>query len=175
MRYICLLRGVNVGGNRKVSMAELKRVFTNMGFTDVSSYINSGNIIFSSSAKPDAKILQANVEKYFGFDLDLLILSTKQMVAIAEAIPKNWTNDVEQKSDVLYLFPDVDTSEVIDKIGYRPEFETIQYVSSALITNISRKNQTKSSLLKLMGTPFYKQITIRNINTARKLAELMNL
>ncbi|MFZ1802011.1 MAG: hypothetical protein WAU03_03820 [Candidatus Saccharimonas aalborgensis] len=73
----------------------------------------------------------------------------------------------------MYLFPDIDSPDVMNRIGYRPEFETIHYVPGALITNVSRQNQSKSSLLKLVGTPLYLRMTIRNVNTVRRLAELV--
>ena len=52
MKYVALLRGVNAGGNRKVPMAELRETFADMDFSDISTYINSGNVIFSSAVLP---------------------------------------------------------------------------------------------------------------------------
>lgn len=170
--YVALLRGINVGGSRRVPMATLRELFSDMGFSDIVTYINSGNIIFSSPKKPDAASIQMALEKHFGFDLDVLVLSAEQVTAIAEAIPAQWQNNKEQKSDVIYLFSDVDSPDIIENIRYRPEFETIHYVPGALITNVTRENQPKSSLVKLIGTPLYRRMTIRNVITARKLAEL---
>ena len=81
--------------------------------------------------------------------------------------------DVIKQSDVLFLFPDIDSPDIVGGIGYRPEFETIHYVSGALISNGTRENRPKSSLVKLIGTPLYRRMTIRNVTTARKLAELV--
>ncbi len=173
MKYVLLLRGINVGIGRRVPMAELRRLFTEMGFSDVITYINSGNVIFSSEEKPDPVKVQTHLEAYFGFNLDLLILGAESVRRIAETIPETWLNDKEQKSDVLYLFGDVDEPDLVKQIGYRPEFETILYTQGALITNVTRKNQPKSSILKIMGTPLYQRMTVRNVTTARKLAELV--
>ncbi|QQS21871.1 DUF1697 domain-containing protein [Candidatus Saccharibacteria bacterium] len=173
MKYVVLLRGINVGGNRKVPMADLRAVFEGMGFADVVTYINSGNVVFSAQTAPVASAIKARLEKAFGFDIDTLVLSQAEVVSVAKAIPDEWLNDAEQKSDVLYLFADIDSSDIMSSIGFRPEFETIHYVPGALITNVSRKYQSKSSLLKLVGTPLYRRMTIRNVTTARKLAELV--
>ena len=173
MKHVALLRGINVGGNRRVPMADLRAVFADMGFTDVSSYINSGNVIFSADTEPNSAEIERVLNSRFGFAIETLVLSAAKVIAVAEAIPSEWLNDSEQKSDVLFLFPDVDSSDVLDNIGYRPEFETIHYVPGALITNVSRQNQSKSSLLKLVGTPLYLRMTIRNVNTVRRLAELV--
>jgi uncharacterized protein (DUF1697 family) len=173
MKHVALLRGINVGGNRRVPMADLRAVFADMGFTDVSSYINSGNVIFSADTEPNSAEIERVLNSRFGFAIETLVLSAAKVIAVAEAIPSEWLNDSEQKSDVLFLFPDVDSSDVLDNIGYRPEFETIYYVPGALITNVLRQNQPKSSLVKLIGTPLYRRMTIRNITTARKLAALV--
>lgn len=174
MKYVALLRGINVGGNRKVPMAELRQIFEDLGFTDVSTYINSGNVIFSSEIAPDAAKIEAAIGNHFGFSVDTLVLSAVQLTSVANAIPGEWLNDTEQKSDVLYLFADVDSPDIVDHVGYRPESETIHYIPGSLITNVTRKNQPKSSIMKIMGTPLYKRMTVRNVTTARKLAELIS-
>lgn len=179
MKYVVLVRGINVGGNNKVPKAEFQKVLETAGFQNVLIYLNSGNAIGESKTKPDARKIQAALEAHFGFAIPTLVLSAAKVQAIAAAIPKNWTNDAPrpdksgQKSDVLYLFEEVDTPDIIKQLSYRPEIETLLYVDGAVLANVPRKNQTKYSLLKLMGTPLYKKMTIRNITTARKLAELV--
>lgn len=174
MRYICLLRGINVGGNHRVEMSRLKEVFENTGFTNIVTYINSGNIVFESKVKPNVNTLNKALEGEFGFKIPTLVIDENTVKAVADAIPPNWTNDTEQKSDVVYLFSDVDSPDVIKQLNYRPEYETILYVPGALLCNVLRKYQTRSSLLKVVGTPLYWSMTIRNVNTARKLAQLVS-
>lgn len=180
MKYVALLRGINVGGNHRVPKAELQQVLEELGFQDVVIYINSGNAIFASGKKPQASDVQSALEKHFGFDIPTLVLSGDKVKKIAAAIPDEWTNDVPkpdksgQKSDVLYLFDEANTSDILKKMTYRPEVETMIYVDGAVLANITRANQTKSSLLRVVGTPLYRQMTIRNVTTARKLAELVD-
>ena len=178
MKYVALLRGINVGGNHPVPKVEFKKVLEDMGFTEVVIYINSGNAIFTSDHEPKTADVQAALEKRFGFTIPTIVLPAKKICAIAEAIPKDWTNDAPkpdksgQKSDVLYLFGEVNAPDIIEKLGYNPEVETMLYIDGAVITNITRKNQSKGSLQKILGSGVYKQVTIRNIATAKKLAEL---
>ncbi len=180
MKYVALLRGINVGGNNRVPNAELKAVLESLGFQDVIIYINSGNAVFFSDKEPRASEVQAALEQHFGFAIPTLVLSGKKIQTIAAAIPSGWTNDTPkpdksgQKSDVMYLFDDINASDVLEKLGHKPEVETMIYVDGAVVANISRKNQTKYSLLRIVGTPLYKQMTIRNITTAKKLAELVS-
>lgn len=180
MKYVALLRGINVGGSHPVPKAEFQKVLESLGFQDVLIYINSGNAVFASDREPQAREVQAALENRFGFGIPTLILPGEKIRAIAAAIPPAWTNDSPkpdksgQKSDVLYLFDDANTPEIIQKLGHRPEIETMIYVDGAVLANIARAKQSKYSLLKMMGTPLYKQMTIRNIATAKKLAELVS-
>lgn len=175
MKYVLLLRGINVGGNNRVEMSRLKLLLEGLGYTNVRTHINSGNAIFEASVAPDVAKIQSQLNKEFGFEIPTLVLPGKDIVRIAKAIPDEWTNDyTDQKSDVLYLFKDANTPEVLDIIGAKPEIETFMYVDGAVLANISRKNQSKGSLQKIVGTKLYKQVTIRNSRTARKLAELVS-
>jgi uncharacterized protein (DUF1697 family) len=179
MKYVALLRGVNVGGNHRVPKAEFQKVLEDLGFKEIIIYINSGNAVFTSENEPKQSEVQAALEKYFGFNIPTLLLSSERIQAIAAAIPPDWTNDtptpdkVGQKSDVLYLFDDINTPAILENLGYNPENETMIYVDGAVLANITRKNQSRYSLLRIMGTPLYRQMTIRNITTAKKLAELV--
>ncbi len=179
MKYVALLRGINVGGNHRVPKAEFKAVLERLGFQDVEIYINSGNAVFSSDNEPGAHDVQAALEAHFGFDIPTLILTGEKIQAIAAAIPADWTNDTPkpdksgQKSDVLYLFDEANAPDVLEKIGYKPDTETMIYIDGAVLANVSRANQSKYSVLRIVGTPLYRQMTIRNIATAKKLAELV--
>jgi uncharacterized protein (DUF1697 family) len=179
VKYVALLRGVNVGGNHRVPKAEFQAVLEGLGFRDVVTYINSGNAVFTSDHEPLGSEVQSALEEYFGFDIPTLVLPSEKIRAIAASIPLEWTNDAPkpdksgQKSDVLYLFDDINAPDIIQKLGHRPEVETMIYVDGAVLANITRVNQTKYSLLRIVGTPLYRQMTIRNITTAKKLAQLV--
>ena len=172
MIYIALLRGINVGGNCRVEMSRLKTLFENLGFTEVRTYINSGNVIFSSDQKDQHKLCQ-EVEKAiageFGFAVPIIIKSASQLKTIAEAIPKEAQNNTEMKCDVLFLWDEVDSPNSLKDLDLREGIDEVQYVPGALIWMVSREDINKSRLLKIVGTPFYKKVTIRNCNTVRKL------
>lgn len=180
MRYAVLLRGVNVGGNHRVPKEDFKQVLERLGYRDVMIYINSGNAVFTSDIAPSTRPVQAALEKHFGFVIPTLVLSGDKVRAIAAAIPPEWTNDAPrpdksgQKSDVLYLFDEINTPSVLEKFGYKPEIETMCYVDGAVLANVTRKNQSRGSLQKLVGTKLYQSVTVRNITTAKKLAELVD-
>lgn len=180
MKYVALVRGINVGGNHRVPKAEFKTVLENLGFRDVLIYLNSGNAVFSSQYEPSARDVRTALESHFGFQIPTLVLSASKIKAIASAIPTDWTNDAPkpdksgQKSDVLYLFDEINSPNIIEKLGHKPDIEIMKYVDGAVITNVTRLNQGKGSLQRLVGTKLYGSVTIRNINTAKRLAELVS-
>jgi uncharacterized protein (DUF1697 family) len=177
MIYVMLLRGINAGGARRVEMARLKIVLEQSGLGNVETYINSGNVIFASRKAPAQEKIDAALAAEFGFDIPTLIISSDDFLRIADAIPHEWGNDYDLKngwkSDVAYLFPAVDDTEILTAMGYQPEVETLIYEKGAVLSNLSRKNQPKSSLARLIGKPLYRQMTVRNVTTARKLAEMV--
>lgn len=172
MKYIALLRGINVGGNHKVGMKKLKAFFESLGYTNVATYINSGNVIFESKTnqKHIASELLNKLKKEFGFDIPTLIKTAKEMKKIANAIPKSWKNDQNQRTDVAYLFPEIDSKNTIDDLPIKKELADIRYVKGAIYWNVKRKDVIKSHLTKIIGHPLYRSMTIRNVNTARYLA-----
>lgn len=176
MRYVALLRGVNVGVSKRLDMKDLKAAFEQAGMTSVRTYINSGNVIFSDAAEDPvalARLLEGFIEEHFGFGVDLLVLDVDGMRTVVGAIPPDWTNDQAMKCDVLFLWRNVDSPAVLDGIDFDPRMEDVRYVPGAIIRRVDRPNAGRSALLRLVGTPLYRQLTIRNCNSARKLLELM--
>ena len=174
--YVALLRGINVGGNTKVEMIKLKALFERMKFTNVSTYINSGNVIFSTDQTREtlASHIEASIEKDFGIPIRVVVRDAKQITNIVAKVPESWTNDVEQKTDVIFLWKEVDSPNVLKEILTNPEVDTLSYIDSAVIWHIDRAHYTQSAMHKFIGTPIYKQMTARNINTVRKLKQLMD-
>ncbi|MFE4263526.1 DUF1697 domain-containing protein [Streptomyces sp. NPDC056883] len=89
--YAALLRGINVGGNRKVPMAELRQVLGGLGHEGVQTYLQSGNAVFTSASgkAPDAlaRELEAAIEAHFGFRVPCLVVDGAYLRAVADACP----------------------------------------------------------------------------------------
>lgn len=175
MIYVALLRGINVGGNAKVEMPRLKKVFESLGCKDVVTYINSGNVIFSDEqlAKELVPLIEQAINKELGLNIRVVLRDQANIQMICKEIPDSWTNDDKQKSDVMFLWEEIDTPDIMKKVAHKPELETVRYLPGALIWNIDRENVTRGSSIKLIKTDLYKNMTIRNINTVRKLSTLM--
>ena len=176
MVYVALLRGINVGGKNKVDMKQLKAVFEDAGMKSVRTYINSGNVIFSSSIRSRARLaslFEEEIAQRFGFKVEVVVRDIKSMRAVVKAIPSKWTNDDKMKCDVMFLWSDVNRPSVLKELKIKPEMEDVKYESGAIIWRVDRGNVTRSGMMKLVGTPLYKRMTIRNCNTTRKLLDLM--
>jgi uncharacterized protein (DUF1697 family) len=141
--YVALLRGVNVGGRGKVDMRELRRQFEKLGCSDVSTYINSGNVIFRD--RRAASTLTHELEKVLG--RRVAVRSLAQMQALCGRIPGDWVNDTEQKTDVGFALDE----------------------PRELLWHALRKD-----LAPREGPEWDVEVTARNVNTTRKLLELMN-
>jgi len=176
MKYIALLRGINVGGNRKVEMKRLKNFFESLDYANVATYLNSGNVKFESDTKQETlqKEIPKKLKKEFGFEIQTLIKNEKEVKRIANSIPKNWENDSEQKTDIAYLFPEIDPKKTIDELPIKKEFIDIRYVNGAIIWHVKKKEYNKSHLNKIISTKQYQLMTVRNVNTARFLARNKN-
>src|SRR5579862_9205844 len=90
MKYVALLRGINVGGNKKVPMVELKKVFEDSGFSDVRTLLNSGNVVFSSTEK-DVRVLtdkiEIRLEKEFTFHISVIVRTSDAIQSLVESDP----------------------------------------------------------------------------------------
>lgn len=178
MVYVALLRGINVGGNNKIAMQQLRVAFEQVGMQSVTTYINSGNVIFvdtSHQPKELVKKLEAIIEKTFGFAIKVLVRDINNIQAIVNALPELWKNDSTMKCDVMFLWEAVANPTVIKQLTIKPEIDNVRYVAGALIWGVDRKNVTRSGIMKLVGTDLYRHMTIRNCNTARKLLERMHM
>jgi uncharacterized protein (DUF1697 family) len=82
-------------------------------------------------------------------------------------------NDSEQRTDVMFLWNNIDDKDILKKIIIKPAIENVRYIDGALVWNIGRQNVTQGGGIKLIKTDLYKHLTIRNINTVRKLKEIM--
>jgi len=176
MIYVALLRGINVGGQNKMAMPRLRRTFEEVGLTDVTTYINSGNVIFKDSRRKPATIISAlekAIEQDFGLQIKVLIRDLAAIRKTIKALPDNWTNDNSMKCDVMFLWDGFDRKDILDDLKIKPDIEDVVYVPGAIIWRVDRPNVTRSGMIKLIGTDLYKGMTIRNCNTVRKLAELM--
>ena len=175
--YLVLLRGINVGGKNIIKMDELKKLFEKMGFKDVKTYIQSGNILFKDYENDKIKLRKKIEKKLFeelNIKINILVLLLSDIKNILNSIPPGFGEENEKfKYDVIFLI------ELLTKNDFKKELKTKEngdeiyegqevFYIKRLIEKLSG-----SFLEKIIKTPMWQNITIRNLNTTRKLYELM--
>ena len=175
MIYLSLLRGINVGGKNKVEMARLKKLFESIGFGEVRTYINSGNVIFvdDRGATNLRTLIEKAIVNEFGFSVRVLLRDLDSMVSVAKAIPASWKEDATMRCYVMFLWAEVDKRNVLKRLTVKEGIDDVKYVSGAVIWRADRDKLTRSGMMKLTSDELYKQMTIRNCNTVRKLTDMM--
>jgi uncharacterized protein (DUF1697 family) len=175
--FVALLRGINVGGNAKVQMSKLKSEFESLGYINVQTYINSGNIVFQTNESDCSKItntIEQQITKAFGFSIRVAIRDINNIQLLCKEIPAEWINNSETKTDVLFLWEEFNNKDVLGEIGFNQKVDRLLYLQGCVVWHIDRKDYSKSGMRKFIGTKIYKNMTARNINTVRKLGEVMN-
>lgn len=178
-RYIALLRGINVGGKNPVSMKELQKLLQKDGFSDVVTYINSGNIIFSSELC-DKDIIKTRCEtlffEHFGFFISFMIIKTDELIDSLKNAPEWWDKDKESKHNALFVIPPATVNEIIAEVGEaKPEYENVGTYGNVIFWSAPLKTFSRTRWSKIVGKSAYDMVTIRNSNTVKKLAELCKL
>src|SRR5712691_7860359 len=130
MTYVAFLRGVNVGGKGIVSMAAIKEALVDLGLSDVRTYINSGNVIFSTRAS-NAQQVTARIEKaleqHTGMAIKVLVMDHKTLKGIVDAIPRNWVDDKTMRTYVLLLWKELDDRRILDRLPIKPDVDELRY------------------------------------------------
>lgn len=171
MVFVALLRGINVGGHNSIDMKQLKQTFLRAGMTHVSTYINSGNVVFVCHDLEEKEIqhkLENAIKKDFSLYIRVLLLNEIDYQNIKNHLPSYWINDTTMKADVMFLWTPASESDFIKK-----DVDEIILLDKAILWKVDRINQTKSGQMKLVGSKLYAQMTIRNVNTFRKIDELI--
>ena len=176
--YVILLRGINVGGKNKIPMTELKLCLEERGFENVSTYINSGNVLLESNLSSEQITDQIEEMLPIKFSLDnslikVLALSHDNLQAVIGHAPGGFGAEPSKyHSDVIFLmgitpeeaWPVFSPKEGVDRIWPGKGVIYSQRLSSLRV---------KSRLSKIIGTPAYKNMTIRSWSTTTKMLEIL--
>ena len=179
MRYVVLLRGINVGGKNIVPMAGLRTSLEEMGFSNVSTYIASGNVILESDKSADEIKVQLEKALPERFELDddlikVLVLTRTQLQAIVDNKPEGFGEQPEKyHSDALFLMG-IDSASVMPLLNPREGVDKVWSGDGVIYSQRLSSQRTKSRLNAIMALPAYKSMTIRNWNTTTKVLELLN-
>jgi uncharacterized protein (DUF1697 family) len=178
MKYVVLLRGINVGGKNQIPMISLKKCLKELGFRNVSTYIASGNVILESDKTADkikARLEQALPECFKLDDeiVKVLVLTRDQIQSVIDNKPEGFGEQPgKYHSDVIFLIG-IGSAQAMSVFDPREGVDTIWPGEGVIYSQRLSSQRTKSRLRRIMATPVYKSMTIRNWSTATQLLDLL--
>lgn len=176
--YVVLVRGINVGGKNKVPMAALKKCLEELGFSDVVTYIASGNVIVKSRKTPVLikALIEKALPKYFALDSELvkvMVLSESQLGSVIKNKPRGFGEAPSlYHSDVIFLI-DITAAKAFAVFDPKEGVDRVWKGKGVIYSQRLSARRTQSRLSKIIASPAYKSMTIRNWNTTVKLFELL--
>ena len=175
-RYIAFLRGINVSGKNKIPMSELKVGFEELGLTVVKTYLNSGNIAFSSNKEWDfSSQLKAMIKDKFALDIPVFVMPKEELEDVLQNAPDWWGYENKEIYDnLIFIMPPATFTEVFDKIGApKAEFETIKNYKKTVFWSFSRTDYQKTNWWsRTAHAGIRNMLTIRTANTVRKIVQM---
>jgi uncharacterized protein (DUF1697 family) len=178
VKYVALLRGINVGGKTLIKMADLKKCVERLGFDDVSTYIASGNVFFESGERSTAKLetkIERALEQRFRRPVKVIVLNRTAYSRITKAIPKAWLRDASVRANVAFVGHGIDAKRVVRELEPDPAIEEVIAINGAILWATKRDALNRSVMRELIGGAAYKELTVRNLNTTLKLQEFLSL
>lgn len=176
-QYLVLLRGINVGGKNIIKMVDLKASFEEMGFSNVLTYIQSGNVLLQSEEKDKAVLttkIEKGLSKRFNFDAKVVVISQKELSTIVKSAPEGFGEEEKRfRYDVIFLKEPLTPKEAMHSVKVREGVDAAHSGKQALYFSRLISRASQSYLTKIIGMPVYQNMTIRNWNTTTKLLELM--
>jgi uncharacterized protein (DUF1697 family) len=176
-RCVALLRGINVGGKNLIKMPALKAAFEESGFENVSTYIQSGNVLFDSSdgsAPQLTKRIEGMLAAAFDYVPTVVVRNRRQMRAIVERAPKGFgVQPSKYLYDVVFLKEPLTSKAAMKHLSTNPAVDEAHAGTGVLYLSRLTARATSSRLNKIASSPIYSSVTIRNWNTTTKLLALM--
>ncbi|MDO4556538.1 MAG: DUF1697 domain-containing protein [Lachnospiraceae bacterium] len=177
-RYIAFLRGINISGKNKVPMAELKRGFERLDYTDVKTYLNSGNVAFSSDEVDLIKTIsriEEMIKNQFCLDIPVFVISKEEIEDILYHAPDWWGGESREIYDnLIFIMPPVTFKDVYNEIGEPKEgLEKIEKYKESVFWSFKRKEYQKTNWWsKTASANIASKLTIRTANTVRKIVSM---
>jgi uncharacterized protein (DUF1697 family) len=177
MKYVALLRAINVGGRNLMRMADVRACLEQCEFQRVSTYIQSGNILFDSDVS-DVPTLTSTIEKAFADTFShtagVFVRSHRQMKKIVADAPNEWKKGATLRRNVAFLRKPLTSSKAVAAIEPKPGVDAIKAGDGVVYMSTVMTGLKQSAFPKIVGKPIYRDMTIRNFTTCQKILALMD-
>jgi uncharacterized protein (DUF1697 family) len=178
VRYLALLRGINVGGKHLIKMADLKACFEQHGLEDVITYIQSGNVVFGSAGTSSAELterIERMLTRRFDYRASVVVRDRRQMRSIVDRAPEGFGTEPDRyRYDVIFLKQPLTAAAALQSVPTKEGVDRAAAGAGVLYFSRMTSKATQSRLSRIVSMPIYQDMTIRNWNTTTKLLQLMN-
>jgi uncharacterized protein (DUF1697 family) len=174
--YVAFLRGINVGGNNIIKMDALRAEFEKMGFHAVRTYIQSGNVIFRTDLLDRVELekkIETSLSAAFDYKARVLVRSKVDLESSILHFPDIFENP-EWKHNVIFLSDAIDSEDIVTRFETKKDIEQLHYHKGVLYWSALMKEVTRTTMSKVSTRKEYREMTVRNVNTTKKILELMN-
>jgi len=176
-QYLVLLRGINVGGNNIIKMTDLKACFENMGFAEVVTFIQSGNVLFKAAENDKTKLttkIESVLSERFVYESHIVTITHKELKKVIEEAPKGFGKDLDKyRYDVIFLKEPLTPKDAMKNVRIKEGIDNAYMGKYVLYFSRLISKASQSHLTKIITLPMYQYMTIRNWNTTTKLLALM--
>ncbi len=177
MKYVALVRAINVGGRNLMRMSDVRACLEERKFQRVSTYIQSGNILFESDVA-NVSALTAAIEKAFSETFEhsagVFVRSHRQMQKIVADAPKEWKNGAALRRNVAFLRKPLTASKAVAAVELKPGVDSVKAGVDVVYMSTVVTRITQSAFPKIVGKPIYRDMTIRNYTTCQMILTLMD-
>ncbi len=175
--FVALLRGINVGGRNRILMADLAACFESAGYSDVRTYIQSGNVVFRAE-QVDREGMRDAIERAlagaFDYRATVELRSGEEMRALVEEAPARFGGEPERfRYDVLFLLPPLRAGEVLAALTLKDGVDAAWTGPGVVYVSRLIERASRSGLSRIASHPAYQRMTVRNWNTTTKLLTMM--
>ncbi len=174
MKYLALLRGINVGGKGIIKMLDLRQMMETAGFKNVETYIQSGNVVFESDS--DNQKISEKLEELllvtFKFNIKVVVISDIQLKKVLNDVPRAWKNSTDLRQYIAFIKEPLTPSQVVTEVELKDGVDFVDVGPGVLYLSTKMAGLTQSNFPKLIRKKIYQEMTMRNYNTVQKLMGL---
>jgi uncharacterized protein (DUF1697 family) len=171
VKYLALLRGINVGGKNLVKMADLRAVFEQMALADVATYIQSGNVLFRAPRQGQAALatrVEAELKRRFGTELKVVLLTQAQLGNVIDGAPRGFGGK-SHLNDVIFLRKPLTVQRAFSVVEIRDGVDRAWPGKGVLYFSRLAARASGSRISRIVARPEYQNMTIRSWSTTTKL------
>jgi len=177
-QYLALLRGINVGGSNVIRMADLRACFESMGLSGVTTYIQSGNVLFRAQARNRVTLtgeIERALSRSFDYESRVVLVTHQGLRKVVDGAPQGFGRSPQKyRYDVVFLKEPMTSREAMKSVTPREGVDTAHGGKGVLYFSRLIAKASRSHLIRLTSLPVYRLMTIRNWNTTTRLLAMMD-